>query len=284
MNETPTVRRRLLGSELRRLRDAAGFSLEDAARILECDRSKISRVETGHRGIRPKELRELLAEYGVDEERRYALAELARQANKRGWWHTYSDVLAEPYQDFISIEAVSAATWTYESQVVPGLLQTEDYAHAIAGASLLKEVKEQQDRFVAVRMARKQVLSRESSPLHLWAILGEACLRQKVGGPAVMRAQLQHLIEVSAELPNVTLQVLPFDVGAHAGISGTFSILLFPEPAEIGVVYQGSLTGGLYLEVPQEVVRYKLVFEHLRASALPTRSSVRLIEKVARDL
>jgi hypothetical protein len=132
-------------------------------------------------------------------------------------------------------------------------------------------------------MARQQVLTKAESPLQLWAILGEASLRQKIGGPEVMRAQLRHLIEINTELPNVTLQVLPFDVGAHAGISGTFTILMFPEPAEIGVVYQGSLTGGLYLEMPEEVARHKLVFEHLRASALPTRASVRLIEKVARE-
>jgi transcriptional regulator with XRE-family HTH domain len=284
MSDVPTVRRRLLGAELRRLREAAGLSLEDAAQILECTRSKISRIETGHRGMRPKELRELLEEYGVEEDRRYALAELARQANQRGWWQTYGDVLSEPYQDFIALEADAASAWTYEAQLIPGLLQTAEYAGAIAGASLVKEAKSEQDRFVAARMARQQVLTRAKGPLQLWTILGEAALRQQVGGVEITRAQLFHLIKVDAELPNITLQVLPFEVGAHAGISGTFSILMFPKPAEIGVVYQGSLTGGLYLEKPEEVERHTLVFEHLRASALPTQASVRLIEKVARDL
>jgi transcriptional regulator with XRE-family HTH domain len=282
--EAPTVRRRLLGAELRRLREAAGLALDDAARILECDRSKISRIETGQRGMRPKELRELLAEYGVDEPRLHALAELARQANQRGWWQAYEDVLAEPYQDFISLEASAASLWTYEAQLVPGLLQTEDYSAAIAGASLVKESKSQQERFVSVRMARQQVLTREENPLEYWAILSETTLHQKVGGADVLRAQLQRLVEVGVELPNVTLQVLPFEVGAHAANAGTFVLLRFPEPTALGVVYLDSLTGGLYLEEPRDVQRHILVYEHLRASALPTQASIRLIEKVARNL
>jgi transcriptional regulator with XRE-family HTH domain len=284
MIEVPTVRRRLLGAELRRLREAAGFSFEDAANILECDKSKISRIETGHRNVRPKELRELLAEYGVEEKRRYALADLARQASKRSWWQDYSDILAEPYQDFIGLEANAAALRTYEAHVMPGLLQIESYAQAIAGASLVRETKEEQDQFVAVRMSRQQVLTRENDPLQFWAILSEAVLRQMVGGPQVMKAQLKHLLEVNARLPNVTLQVLPFDVGAHAANAGNFILLTFPEPADLGVVYLDSLTGGLYLEEPKDVERHILVYEHLRASALSPRKSATLIGKVARDL
>ncbi|MFC6878262.1 MULTISPECIES: helix-turn-helix domain-containing protein [Actinomadura] len=284
MIEVPTVRRRLLGAELRRLRDKAGLTLEDAARILECDRSKISRIETGHRGMRPKELRELLSEYGVDEARRHALAELARQANKRGWWQDYEDILAEPYQDFISLEASAASIWAYEAQLIPGLLQTERYSAAIAEASLVKESKEQRERFVAVRMARQRVLNQGEPSLAFWAILGEAALRQRVGGIDVMREQLHRLVELSSDLPNVNLQVLPFDVGAHAANAGTFVLLTFPEPTDLGIVYLDSLTGGMYLEEPRDVNRHRLVYEHLRASALPTQASIKLIEKVAREL
>jgi transcriptional regulator with XRE-family HTH domain len=284
MVEVPTVRRRLLGAELRRLREAAGFSHEDAAQILECDKSKISRIETGHRGMRPKELRELLEEYGVGEARRYALADLARQANKHGWWQEYSAVLPEPYQDFISLEAGARSEWTYEAQLIPGLLQTEDYSRAIAGADLIREARNELDRFVAVRMSRQQVLTRENEPLQYWAILSEAVLRQVVGGPEVMKAQLKRLIEINAALPNVTVQVLPFDFGAHAANAGSFILLTFPEPTDLGVVYLDSLTGGLYLEEPRDVERHILVHEHLRTSALPTQASARLIEKAARDL
>ena len=284
MIEVPTVRRRLLGAELRRLRELAGFAIEDAARILECDRSKISRIETGHRGMRPKELRELLAEYGVEEERCHALADLARQANKRGWWQDYSAVLAEPYQDFISLEAGARSQWTYETQFVPGLLQTEEYARSIAGAGLDGEAKREQEQFVAVCMARQQVLTRDTAALQLWAILGEAAVRQLVGGVEVMRDQLKRLVEIHSELPNVTLQVLPFDVGAHAGNSGSFFLLSFPKPADLGVVYVDNLAGGLYLEAPKDVERHELAFEQLRASALSTEASIMLIEKAARDL
>jgi transcriptional regulator with XRE-family HTH domain len=282
--EIPTVRRRLLGGELRRLREAVGYSLDDAAQILECDRSKISRIETGHRGMRPKELRELLTEYGVDEDRCYALAALVRHGTDRGWWQSYAHVLAEPYQDFIALEASAASMWTYEAQFVPGLLQTEEYARVIAGASLVREARSEQDQFVAVRMERQQVFLREKAPLQLWAILGEAALRQKVGGAEVMRAQLQRLLELHQGLPNITIQVLPFEVGAHAGNSGSFALLRFPEPADLGLVYMDSLAGGLYLEEPKDVERHTLVFEHLRASALPVQASIKLIEKEVADL
>jgi transcriptional regulator with XRE-family HTH domain len=284
MIEVPTVRRRLLGTELRRLREAAGFSFDDAARVLECDKSKISRIETGHRGVRPKELRELLAEYGVEKDRRFALADLARQTNNRGWWQTYGDVLAESYQDFICLEAGAASLSTYEPQLVPGLLQTADYALAIASASLFNERIDQQEKLVSVRMARQQALTREPRSLQLSAILGEAALRQMVGGNEVMVGQLRRLVQIHAELPNVTLQVLPFNTGAHAGVDGGFVVLQFPEPAELGVVYVENLTSGLYVEVPHDVDRYKLVYEHLCASALSPRASIKLIEKVIRDL
>jgi len=288
MIEVPTVRRRLLGAELRRLREAAGFALDDAARILECDRSKISRIETGHRGVRPKELRELLAEYGVEEKRRYALADLARRAGNRGWWQDYGTILTGPFLDYIGLEAGAASLWTYEAHVVPGLLQTEDYVRAVAAAGPPKAAKREHDRFqdqsVAVLMSRQQVLTREDSPLHYRAIVSEAVLRRLVGGPEVMRAQLERLLEVGATLPNVTVQVLPFAAGAPAAHTGTFGVLMFPEPAELAVVYLDSLTGGLFLEEPKDVELHVLAHEHLRAAALPAQESAELIEKTAREL
>jgi transcriptional regulator with XRE-family HTH domain len=282
MSDVPPVRRRLLGASLRRLREEAGYALDDAARILECDRSKISRMETGQRGIRPKELRELLSEYGVEQRRADALLAIARQANQTGWWQSYSHVLDDAYQDFISLEASAQAISTYEAQLVPGLLQTEDYARAIAAASLVGENQEEREQFVQARLTRQQILTRDA-PLQLWAILSEGALRQQVGGPRVMKAQLHYLMEVGSGRPNVNLQVLPFAVGAHAATSGPFVIMRFPEAPDLGVVYLEGQTGGIYLESAGEVARYTLVFEHLRASALSTAATVRLIEEVARE-
>ncbi len=280
MTDVPPVRRRLLGAALRRFRDVAGYTLEDAANVLECDRSKISRIETGQRGIRPKELGELLEEYGVEPARREALLTVARQARQVGWWQSYSHVLSDAYQDFISLEASAATIWTYEAQLVPGLLQTEDYARAIAAASLFGESNEEREQFVQARLRRQQVLTRDN-PLQFWAILSEGALRQLVGGREVMQAQLRQLIEVSTERSNVTMQVLPFAAGAHAATSGPFVIMKFPEAPDLGVVYLEGQTGGIYLESADEVARYTLVCDHLRASALSTAATVRLIEEVA---
>ncbi|HET9898255.1 MAG TPA: helix-turn-helix transcriptional regulator [Streptosporangiaceae bacterium] len=283
MTDVPPVRRRLLGAALRRFREAAGYSLDDAARILECDRSKISRVETGQRGVRPIELRELLDEYGVEPDRRDALLTVARQTRQAGWWQSYSHVLSDAYQDFISLEASASTIWTYEAQLVPGLLQTEDYARAIAAASLLGESQEEREQFVQARLRRQQVLTRDN-PLQFWAILSEGALRQLVGSRQIMQAQLAQLIEVSNERANVTLQVLPFVAGAHAATSGPFVIMKFREAPDLGVVYLEGQTGGIYLESADEVARYTLVCEHLRASALSTVGTVRLIEEVSGEL
>lgn len=283
MTDVPPVRRRLLGAALRRFREGAGYSLDDAARILECDRSKISRIETGQRGIRPIELRELLDEYGVEPDRRDALLTVARQTRQAGWWQSYSHVLSDAYQDFISLEASASTIWTYEAQLVPGLLQTEDYARAIAAASLFGESQDEREQFVQARLRRQQVLTRDN-PLQFWAILSEGALRQLVGNREIMQAQLAQLIEVSNERANVTLQVLPFAAGAHAATSGPFVIMKFPEAPDLGVVYLEGQTGGIYLESADEVARYTLVCEHLRASALSTVATVRLIEEVAGEL
>jgi transcriptional regulator with XRE-family HTH domain len=284
VTDAPPVRRRLLGAALRRYREATGYGVDDAARILECDRSKISRIETGQRGIRPKELRELLTEYGVDEGQRNAMVAIARQTGQRGWWQSYGHVLSDAYQDYIIMETTAAAISTYESQLVPGLLQTEDYARAIAAADVAYETRERQDEFVAVRLARQRVLTGDS-PLKLWVILSEGALRQQVGGRKIMQAQLKRLAEMADELPNVTVQVLPFAVGAHAATScGPFAILKFPDAPGLGVVYLEAHTGGIYLETEADVARYNLVIEHLRASALPTAATTQLISEVAREL
>lgn len=283
MEPKTTVCRRRLGAELRRLRDVNGLNCEDVAKHLECAGSKISRMETGQTGIRPVELRYLLDLYGVTEEReREALLTLSRHGRKRGWWHIYGDFISDRYMDYISLEAEAATIRTFEAMLVPGLLQTEAYARIVIQEDPSLDNASDIDTRVAVRMTRQGRLDGDK-PLHLWAIVGEAALRQRIGGAEVMRDQLRHLLDM-AKRPNVTLQVVPFAIGAHAGVDGSFALLDFPEPSDLVVVYVENLTSGLYIEDLDQIRRYTLVFDHLRAAALAPSQSVALIRKVAKEL
>src|SRR5580704_10090067 len=204
----PPVRRRLVGGALRRYRENVGYALEDAARTLECDRSKISRIETGQRGIRPKELRELLTEYGVPDREQAALVAIASRGGQRGWWHPYADVLPGPYLDYVIMESAAAEIMTYEAQVVPDLLQTDDYARAIAAAEPGYSTDQQREEAVAAKAIRRQViLGGTSDGRRLSVILGEGVLRQAVGGPGVMAGQISHLVRLIDDFPDLIIQV-----------------------------------------------------------------------------
>jgi len=281
MTDARPVRRRVLGAALRRFREQAGYTLDDAARVLNCGRSKISRIETGQRGIRATELQELLAEYGVDEPRRDALLTVAHQTRQAGWWQSSGHVRGDAYPDFAELGGAGTTICTYEAELLPGLLQTRDYARAIAAASLVKESPDEHEEFVRVRLARQHELTRDHHPLQFWAVLGEAALRQMVGDRDVMRAQLHHLIDISDRQRNVNLQVLPFAAGAHAATSGPFVIIEFADAPDLAVVYLEGQTGGIYLHGSEEVARYALAFEHLRAVALSPAATVGLIEEIA---
>ena len=283
MTDAPPVRRRILGAALRRFRKEAGCTLDDAARILDCRRSKISRIETGQRGIRGTDLRELLAEYGVDDPRRDALLSLAHRPRRDGWWQSASHVRGAAYAGFTELGGAGTSVGTYDAQVLPGLVQTRDYAQAIAVASLVKESQEEREQFVQVRLAQQHVLTRDQHPLPFWAVLSEGALRQMVGGRDVMRAQLRHFVDIGDRQRNVSLQVLPFAAGAHAATSGPFVIITFPGAPDLAVVYLEGHTGGIYLDGEDEVARYTLAFEHLRATALSTAATVSLIEEIAAD-
>jgi len=284
MTDAPPVRRRLAGAALRRFREQAGCTIDDAARLLACDRSKISRIETGQRGIRPGELRDLLAGYGVDGPRRNGLLAIARHGRQAGWWQSGSHAADDGYHGLIGLAGAGTCVWAYDPQLVPALLQTGDYARAIAAASLIHESSDQREQFVRARLSWQQVLTREEEPLPFWAILGEGALRQMTGGRQVMRDQLRHLVDTGTGQPNVTVQVLPFAAGAHAAASGPFVVMRFAEAPGLGVVCLAGQTGGIYLEKPEEVARYTLAFEHLRASALSTAATVRLIGQVTAAL
>jgi transcriptional regulator with XRE-family HTH domain len=285
--ETP-VRRRLVGGALRRYRENVGYTLEDAARVLECDRSKISRVETGQRGIRPKELRELLAEYGVPDGEQAALSSVAGRGGQGSWWHSYPDVLRGDYLDYVIMEAAAAQIMSYEAQLVPDLLQTDDYARAIAAAEPGHATAQQREDAVAVKAQRRRAVLGGRPPGHaddpvprLAVVLGEAALRQAVGGPAVLAGQLGHLARLSAGSPDITIQVLPFSAGAHAAAGGgSLAIMRFANAPSLGVVHLEALSGGVYLESPEDVARYMRAFALLRASALTVADSARLLRSL----
>jgi transcriptional regulator with XRE-family HTH domain len=273
--ETP-VRRRLVGAALRRYRENVGYTLEDAARVLECDRSKISRVETGQRGIRPKELRELLAEYGVPVGEQDALAAMAGRGGPRGWRDRYPEVLSGKYLDYVLMESVASQIMTYEAQLVPDLLQTDDYARAVAAAEPRYATAQQREDAVAVKAQRRRAVPR------LAVILGEGALHQAVGGPAVLAGQLSHLARLSGNSPDITIQVLPFSAGAHAAAcGGSLAIMRFANAPSLGVVHLGAPSGGVWLEGQEDVARYMRAFALLRVSALGVADSARMLRSLS---
>jgi len=277
------VLRILLGAQLRRLREARRITLEEAANVIRASASKMSRLETGRVGLKGRDIIDLLTFYGVsDPQQRGTLRDLARNASTQGWWHDYSDILPTWFQAYVALEEAAIGIRAYEIQFVPGLLQTEEYARAVALLGHPSPQAEDIERRVGLRMARQAVLSRAGPP-HLWAVLDEAVLRRPVGRPGVMRAQLKHLLE-AAERSNVTIQVIPFQVGGHAAAGGPFSILRFAEPDLPDVVYLEQLTSALYLDKRETVDHYLAVMERLCLEAAPAAASAKVIHAILRDL
>ncbi|ONI70651.1 transcriptional regulator [Actinosynnema sp. ALI-1.44] len=277
--QSPTVRRRRLASELRRLREAARLTIEEVGERLECSASKISRIETGHVGVTPRDARDLLELYGVSPDRLEALVQLSREARKKGWWHAYNEVFTGA---FVGLESDASSLRAFQALLVPGLLQTEDYTRAVMRSIRPDWTEAEVERRVIARMERQRLLT-DSDPPNYWAVVDEAVLLRTVGGPGVMHKQLLRLREIST-LPNVTLQVVPFDAGAHSSMDGPFLILGFPEQMDPDVVYVDTTTGGVYLEEHSDVQRYTLMFDHLRASAASPDDSVHLVSRAAERL
>ncbi|PRX51165.1 helix-turn-helix protein [Prauserella shujinwangii] len=273
----PTVRRRRLASELRRLREAAELTIDEVGEKLECSASKISRIETGHVGVTPRDARDMLELYGITGDEQEALVQLAREARKRGWWQAYNEVFTGA---FVGLEADASSLRAFQALLVPGLLQTERYARAVIRAMRPDAPEAEVERRVAARMARQQLLA-DPSPPEYWAVIDEAVVHRVVGGADVMAEQLARLVEVG-QLPHVTIQVVPFGAGAHPGMEGPFLILGFPEQIDPDVVYVDSTTSGLYLEMAADVRRYSLMFDHLRAAALKPDDSIHLIAEAGR--
>jgi transcriptional regulator with XRE-family HTH domain len=269
---SPTIRHRRLGAELRKYREQAGVTIDVVADRLGCSPSKVSRIETGHTSATPRDVKDMLDVYGVYGVESDELVRIAREARQKGWWHPYSTVLVGAY---VGLEAAARSIRAYEQQVIPGLLQREEYAVAMIGAARLSDSPLKIDRRVHVRMARQSLLIQDD-PIDLWVVLDEAVLSRPVGGDAVMRDQMRRLIE-AAQLPNVTLQVLPFSAGAHAAMDGSFAILDFPEAGDPDVVYAENATGGLFLEKGDEIKKYSSIFDAIQAAALTPEESIQMI-------
>ncbi|SRR5579875_2520646 len=275
-----TVLRMLLGNQLRRYREAAGITPDRAGFEIRASRSKISRMENGRVGFKVRDVEDLLTLYGVtDAEVRSRVTSLARQSNSPGWWTRYSDVLPDWFEAYLGLESAATVIRSFELQFVHGLFQTEDYARAVTLLGHMTAAPEEVDRRVSVRVKRQDVLTREHPP-RIWSVMDEAVLRRPVGGPAVMRAQLEHLAEV-ARLPNVTIQVIPFDRGGHAGAGGSFTVLRFGDQDLPDVVYIEHLTSALYLEHRSDVEHYMEVGDRLSAEALTPVATLRLIREIA---
>jgi transcriptional regulator with XRE-family HTH domain len=276
---SPTVRRRRLAAELRRLRETSELTIDEVGEKLECSASKISRIETGHVGVTPRDVRDLLEVYGIEDDEREALVQLAREARKKGWWHSYNEVFTG---SFVGLESDASSLHTHQALLVPGLLQTEGYMRAVIRAIRPDATEADVERRVSARVTRQKLLTDPRPPAY-WAVIDEAVLRRSTGGPEIMRAQLERLIELAA-LPHVTLQVVPFEAGAHAGMEAPFLILGFPEQADPDVVYVENTTSGVYLEQLSDVHRYTLMFDHLRAAALKPDDTVVMVEQAANRL
>ncbi|MGW8887968.1 helix-turn-helix domain-containing protein [Streptomyces sp. NPDC055749] len=278
-NVNPTVRRRRLGQELRRLREIKGMTAEEVAERLLVSQSKISRLENGRRSISQRDVRDLCGVYEVEDHRIVdSLMQMAKDSRQQGWWHAFGDI---PYSVYIGLETDAESLRVYEPQVVPGLLQTRQYAEALINGALPESAPSDIEKRVNVRARRQDRINAPEHPLRLWAVIDESALHRMVGGKQVMIDQLEHLIEQS-NLPHVTIQVLPFEMGAHPGINGQYAILEFPDAADSSVVYIEGVTSDLYLEKANDVQRYSVMYEHLRAQALNVEQTREFISDIAK--
>nr|WP_202436262.1 helix-turn-helix transcriptional regulator [Streptomyces sp. SID7834] len=268
-----------MGQELRRLREIKGMTAEEVADRLLVSQSKISRLENGRRSISQRDVRDLCGVYEVADHRVVdSLMQMAKDSRQQGWWHAFGDI---PYSVYIGLETDAESLRVYEPQIVPGLLQTRSYAEALITGALPEAPPSDIEKRVNVRARRQDRVNAPEHPLRLWAVIDESALRRLVGGKQVMLEQLEHLVEQS-KLPHVTVQVLPFEMGAHPGINGQYAILEFPDAADSSVVYIEGVTSDLYLEKANDVQRYSVMYEHLRAQALNVDQTREFIGDIAK--
>jgi transcriptional regulator with XRE-family HTH domain len=279
----PTAARMLVGAQLRRLRQLAGISREAAGEAIRASDSKISRLELGRTGFKQRDVADLLSLYGMtDDAERQALLALARQASAPGWWHRYDDVVPAWYEPYIGLEQAASVIRVYEVQFVPDLLQTPDYTRAFVRLREPEANSEQIEQRVGLWRGRQEILGRPRPP-HLWVVIDETALRRPVGGRAVMRAQIRHLIE-TATLPYVTVQVLPFSIGGHAATNGPITYLRFPEAELLDVVFLLQLSSAVYLDKPAHTERYRDVLNQLVIQAEQATETARILRRILDEL
>ena len=277
----PTIARWQLGSQLKTMREAAKITQIQIADVLGCSESKIYKIESGDVGINRGDLLVMLDRYHLtDEQQRETAFDLQKQGKQRGWWAKYGTI-PNNYSMYVGLEGAATEVRNFELAVVPGLLQTEDYARAITTAAF-PDQPDEAERRVELRMAR-QVCLTEDPPLRFWGIVDEGVLHRRTGGEDVMRAQLRHLVDLSRR-PNITLQVLPYSEGWHPGTTGSFSVLEFPDAVHSPVAYIESQAGDVYLEREDDLRRVTLTYTHLQTAAISQAKSRELIAAIARDL
>ncbi|MGH3520498.1 MAG: helix-turn-helix domain-containing protein [Haloechinothrix sp.] len=272
----------VLGAQLRRLRESAGVTRAQAGYQIRGSESKMSRLELGRVSFKKRDVEDLLTMYGVhDPDERASFVEMVEQSNEPGWWHRYNDLIPNWFHDYVGLEESASRIQTYELQFVPGLLQTEGYARAIAGHGRPRQVDDEVERRVALRMRRQKVLLRPNAP-RLWAVVDEAVLRRPIGGRKVLRAQIDLLLDLTA-LPHITLQVLPFEAGGYAA-EGAFTLLRFAESELPNIVYIEHLTGALYLDKLDEIEQYGRALDRLAVDAETPDSSRQFLSKVRAEI
>ena len=277
----PTALRIVLGIQLRRLREARGITAGAAGHAIRASHAKISRMELGRVGFRERDVTDLLTLYGItDDQERRAFLNLVRRANVPGWWHQYSDIVVSWFEIYLGLEQASSVIRTYQPQLVPGLLQTEEVARIVIQLDDPRPSDDDIERRVALRMKRQKVLTQPGAP-NLWAVLDEAAL-WRLDGRSAMQEQIQHLIEM-AELPNVTLQVMPFYSGAHAAVGGPFTMLRFAEPDLPDLVYLEQLTSALYLDKSEDVQYYRVVMDRLCVQAKSPSETIRFLTSTLKE-
>jgi Domain of unknown function (DUF5753)/Helix-turn-helix domain len=280
----PTVLRILLGSQLRKLREAAGVTPDRAGYEIRASRSKISRMEHGRVSFKERDVADLLTLYGITDEReRRHMLSVAQHASSQGWWARYDDVMPDWFETYVGLEQATSLIRSYELQFVPGLFQTEQYARAVTVLGHRSAPAAEIERRVSLRLTRQEILTRPKSPPRIWAVVDESALRRPLGGRDVMRDQLRHLIEVT-ELPQVTLQVMPFDRGGHSAAGGSFAILRFADDELPDIVYIEQLTGALYLDRPEEIDHYREVMNSLSAEAETPAESERQLKRLIKTI
>jgi len=278
----PTALRILLGSQLRRLRESRGVTREEAGHLIRGSESKISRMELGRVGFKERDVADLLTLYGVvDGQARAAVLDLVATANEPGWWHRFNDILPTWFQAYVGLEEAAIRIRTYEVQFVPGLLQTKEYARAVVTAGAAGLGPEEISRRVDLRLERQRLFDKPDGPV-FWAVIDEAALRRPIGGAEVMRAQIEHLIDLMRQ-SSITIQVMPFSFGGHSAEGGAFSILRFPDSDLPDVVYVEQLASALYLDKREDVDRYTEVMERLCAVSTTPDETIELLRAIAEE-